>query len=139
MDDQQLREKAKTLDLYQAQMEALARQSDLLRATMDEYLRARDTLNGFKDLKRGEETLVPIGANFFVYCTVKNSRKVIGSVGSNVAVEEPAEKALKRLDARISEMNETGQRISKAIEDLEGKSQALYQEIQGAAGVGQKQ
>lgn len=132
MDERQIKEKAATLELYQAQLDSLVRQSEMLRMTLEDGARTRDTLDNIMKLRRRSELLVPIGANFFIYCTVKSAKKVLSSIGGGVVVEEDAEKALTRLEKRLSETRETNQQIAKAISEIEERARQILSELQHA-------
>ncbi|MEW5936358.1 MAG: prefoldin subunit alpha [Candidatus Thermoplasmatota archaeon] len=132
MDEKQIKEKSAALEVYQSQLDSLARQGEVVRLTLDDCARARQTLENLMNLRRGNELLVSIGANCFIHCSVKSAKKVLSGIGSGVVVEEDAEKALTRIEQRISETRETGQQIAKAMSEIEARAQQILSELQQA-------
>jgi prefoldin alpha subunit len=121
--EEEFRAAAGALELGRAQLEAMARQEELLRLSLEEYLRARETMVRFRDAGVGTEILVPIGANSFLFGTVKETGKCIVGVGSSVAFEEPVGKAVERLEARIKQMTEVQEALAARIQEMEEKVQ----------------
>jgi len=70
-----LRRGIAVLDQYREQIEALAQQQDLVRISLEEHLRAKETLTQYRQAGRGAEVLVPIGANSFVAAESKDVDK----------------------------------------------------------------
>ena len=66
MNDEELRSAARALETYNAQLENISRQVNLLRATRDETYRAGRALHALAEAKEGDEILVPVGASAFV-------------------------------------------------------------------------
>jgi prefoldin alpha subunit len=132
MEQAELEDKLALLEQYRAMMERLAKQDESLRAELEEHMRARDTLQRLDGMKKGEELLVPIGANCFVYASVKNARKVINSVGAGVAVEDTVKKAIERLDASVKNLNEAGQKLAERVQEMDCKARELAAEVDKA-------
>ncbi|MFH0815650.1 MAG: prefoldin subunit alpha [Methanobacteriota archaeon] len=132
MEQAELEDKLALLEQYKTLLERLAKQDEGLRAELEEHMRARDTLQRLDQMKKGEELLVPIGANCFVYASVKNARKVINSVGSGVAVEDTVKKAIERLDDAVKQLNEAGQKLAERVQEMDGKARELAAEVDQA-------
>jgi len=54
------------LDQYREQIEALAQQQEIVRISLEEHMRARETLTRYREAGKGAEVLVPVGANSFL-------------------------------------------------------------------------
>ena len=136
----ELRRAATNLELVRGQMEVLARQAETLEVALEEVLRARETLQRANEAGAGRELLLPIGANSFVFGTLKDGERVIVSIGSDVAVELPVGSAVERLEARAKAIEEAErglaarmQELSIAEEESGAKVQELYAKAQGGA------
>jgi prefoldin alpha subunit len=132
MEKAELEDKLALLEQYKTLMDRLAKQDESLRAELEEHMRARDTLQRIDGMKKGAEMLVPVGANCFVYASVKNAKKVICSVGAGVAVEDSVKKAVERLDETIGELNEAGQKLAERVQEMDGKARELAAEVDQA-------
>ena len=138
--DAELRRAVANLELVRAQMENLGRQEELLRITLEEVARARETLLRAKDAGEGSELLMPIGANSFVFGSLRDPGRVIVGIGSDVAIELPTDDAIGRLEARVKAIEEAErglaarmQELSVAEEETSAKVQELYAKAQGGA------
>ncbi|MBI4416795.1 MAG: prefoldin subunit alpha [Euryarchaeota archaeon] len=135
----ELRRAVASLELIRAQMDALARQEDLLRVTLEEIVRARESLTRLQQGGVGAELLMPIGANSFVYGTLKNAERVIVGIGSDVAVELEIPAAVERLDERMKAIEDVERGLAGRMAELEvaaqehnARVQELYAKAQGA-------
>ena len=55
---------------------------------------------------------------------------MISNLGSTIAAEEGIDKALKRLDRHIEDLNKAGQELAINVNELETKCATLTQELQ---------
>ncbi|NLU46225.1 MAG: prefoldin subunit alpha [Euryarchaeota archaeon] len=94
MDDGEIRQAMTALETYNQQLESLGRQVQILRASMDDAVRARETLKALKDAEAGDDVLLPIGASSFVNVKISDDTRVITNVGSRVSVEKTIDEAL---------------------------------------------
>ncbi|HKZ64284.1 MAG TPA: prefoldin subunit alpha [Thermoplasmata archaeon] len=136
----ELRRAATNLELVRGQMEVLARQAETLEVALEEVLRARETLQRANEAGAGRELLLPIGANSFVFGTLKDGERVIVSIGSDVAVELPVGSAVERLEARAKAIEEAERGLAARMAQLEQQENAhnrrvqeLYEQTQGRA------
>ncbi len=118
-------------------MESLNEQSEMLRLSLEEHMRAKETMTRFQKGGKGAEILVPVGANSFLFARIEDPDKAIVGIGSDITVEESMEVAVKRLETRIEDiekalqglagrMVETSRKVeekSELVKDLYGKTQ----------------
>jgi len=130
VNEQEIKQALSTLDLMRSQAESLAEQQQLIQYSLEEYTRAKETLSKWKDAKKGEEILVPIGGNSFVFAKVEFNSKALVGIGSGVTVEKPVEEAIATLDTRINEMVEAMKKINESMTVLETRSANLTRKVQ---------
>ena len=130
MKEEEIRQKVGELETYRAQLDALLKQDEILRLNVEEFLRARDTLEGIKEKKSGDEILMPIGANFFVHAKLSDTENVISNLGSTIAAGEKIEDAIKRLEYHIGELNKAGQELTNKVTELESTCTTITQQLQ---------
>ena len=140
-----LRRGIAVLDQYREQIEALAQQQDLVRISLEEHLRAKETLTQYRQAGRGAEVLVPIGANSFVAAESKDVDKAFVSIGSDLLVFDDMERQVERLDARIKSITEAANAIGQRLGDLQRRAEAhgaavqdLYDRLQGPGAPGER-
>ncbi len=118
------------LELIRTQMETLARQEDVLRVTLEEIIRARETLSRVSQVGVGAELLMPIGANSFVVGQLKDVDRVIVGIGSDVAVDLAIPAAIERLDARVKAIEDAEEGLASRMAELDVAAQERSAEVQ---------
>lgn len=138
-----LRRGLAVLDQYREQLEALAQQQEIVRVSLEEHMRAKETLLRYKEAGKGAEVLVPVGANAFLVAEVKDPEKAFVGVGSDVILFDDIPKQVERLDGRIKSISDAmaaiGQRLAELQQRAESQGaavQSLYDRLQGGAGTG---
>ncbi len=134
MNEQELRQAMSTLELFRAQLESIAENQQLIQISLEELGRARETLNQYRNAKEGDELLVPIGGNSFVFAKVATNAKAIVGIGTGISVEKSMDEAVTTMDERSKELMDTMNKLNErrvAIEDQANVlSQAVQQEMQ---------
>lgn len=130
MTEEELRSAVATLDLARAQLDGLAKQGELLRMTLEEHMRAKETISRFNETKTGEKLLVPVGADCFVFAAVENNEDVIVGLGSDVMITDTTGDAITKLDKRIKQMNGSEEELAKRMGELDGEIARLTEIVQ---------
>ena len=125
------------LELSKAQLENLSRQQELIRGSLEEHLRAKETAEAFSKAEKGEEVLVPAGAGVFLHAKIGDVKSGIANIGAGAMMERDLPDIAKILDSRIEElkaaaqeMDEQAEKISYAIEQLSAEAQQQYVSMQ---------
>jgi len=116
------------LDQFRETMDALAQQQEIIRISLEEHLRARETLTRYREGGTNAEILVPVGANSFLVAASKDVDKAFVSIGSDLLVYDKIETQIERLDARIKSITEAANAIGQRLGDIQRRAEA-----QGAA------
>lgn len=123
-----LRRGIAVLDQFREQIEAFAQQQEIVRISLDEHLRAKETVTRYREAGRGAEILVPIGANSFLVAESKDVDRAFVSIGSDLIVYDDITKQIERLDARIKSITEAANAIGQRLGEMQRRAEA-----QGAA------
>ena len=132
MKEDEVRQMMSTMEYYRAQLESLAEQQQIIQMSLEENIRARETLKQYRSAGDGAEILVPVGGNSFVHAKVVSSEKALVGLGSGVTVEKSGEEALEIIESRISELSETVKKVSERRGFLEAEHAKLNQQFQEA-------
>lgn len=130
MKEEELRQALAVLDAYKAQLDSLSSQLQLLQMTLEEAIRARDTLRAFSTAKVGDEIMVPIGASSFVFATAANTEKAVIGIGNRLSQERPMEEAVTYMEDNIREISEALKKANEAGTELENRARQLSAIIQ---------
>ncbi|MCI4371606.1 MAG: prefoldin subunit alpha [Thermoplasmata archaeon] len=126
--ERELRQGIAVLDQFRENIDALAQQQEIIRISLEEHLRARETLTRYKEAGKGAEVLVPVGANSFVVTESRDVERAFVSIGSDLLVCDEIPKQVERLDARIKSITEAANAIGQRLGELQRRA-----EVQGAA------
>jgi prefoldin alpha subunit len=121
--EQQVQEDLMRLDAYRSQLNALVQQHQILTASRQEHLRARESLDGVDRAPAGAELLLPLGAEAFVRGSIDRTAPVLVGIGSGIVVEMERPKVVELLSDRLL-------RIDQAVKDLETQMTSVDDRIQ---------
>ncbi len=125
MEDKDLRQAMMVLESYNEQLEVLRQQIELVQFSLEESVRARETLKVFKDAKEGQELLIPIGASVFVNAKVTNSDKAIVGVGNKISITKDIPDAADYMNSITIELQEALKKVSGTYSDIQVKTTNL--------------
>ena len=121
--EQQVQEDLIRLDAYRNQLNALLQQHQILTASRQDHIRARESLEGVDRAPASAELLLPLGGETFVRGSVDRNAPVLVGVGSGIVVEMERPKVVELVAQRVV-------RIEQALRDLEGQMSTLDERIQ---------
>ena len=143
LEDNELRQAIAAMESYKERVEALSRQVQVLRVSLEEVTMSSDALKAFKNAKEGDDIMVPVGASSFITVKVTSNRNVVVGIGSNISVEKDIDDAISYMDANNAEIAEALKKSAEALNEaqqaLTTSSNAVQQEYvnrqQGAQGI----
>lgn len=121
--ESQVQEDLIRLEAYRNQLNALLQQHQILSASRQDHVRARESLEGVDAAPAGTELLLPLGGETFVRGSVDLRVPVLIGVGSGIVVEMERPKVIELLVERTK-------RIDQAIREMEGQINTLDERIQ---------
>ncbi len=127
----ELRRGLAVLDQYREQLESLAQQQEIIRVSLEEHMRAKETLTRYQQAGEGAEVLVPVGANSFIVAASKDTGKAFVSIGTDLVVYDEVPKQIERLDGRIKSIGEAMTAIGQRLADLQQRAEAQSAAVQG--------
>jgi len=130
MNDDELRQALSVLDVYKAQLEALAGQGQILQLSLEEALRARETMKALLNAKEGDEILIPVGASSFVPAKASGKGKAIVGIGNRMSVEKDLDDAVKFMDNSVNELSEALKKVGESITEMESNARNLSLAVQ---------
>ena len=130
MNDDELRQALAAIEIFNTQLESLAQQAQIFRMSLEEALRARETMKALLDAKEGEEILVPIGASSFVTAKATGDKKAIVGIGSRLSVEKDLDGAVAFLDQTAKEISDALKKTGESIAEIETKARNLSMAVQ---------
>jgi len=140
-----LRRGMAVLDQYRDQIEALAQQQEIIRISLEEHLRARETMTRYREAGQKAEILVPVGANSFLVAESRDVDRAYVSIGSDLLVYDDIATQIERLDARIKSITEAANAVGQRLGELQRRAEAqgaavqdLYDRLQAKGAPGER-
>jgi len=127
-----LRRGLAVLEYYRAQVESLTQQQEIVRVSLEDHLRARETLLRYQKAGKGAEVLVPVGANSFLVAEVRDPERAYVGIGSDLVVFDTIPAQLERLEARIKSMTQAANAIAQRLQEAQGRAEEQNAYVQDA-------
>jgi prefoldin alpha subunit len=111
-----VRQLASEIRILEGSIGVLQSRLDIVRAAINEVTLAYNTLDGVKNIKEGESTLVPVGAGSYIRMQIGDSKKMIMGVGAGVAMEKDVESSIEELKVRLQELEKARTSIQQQLD-----------------------
>ena len=128
MNEDELQKGIATLELLKVQLENLQKQIDAIQLSIQEIIRAVETLEGYTKMEN-DEILVPIGAGVFISAKI-GEKKGIMSIGNNIFVDLPLEKMIESLKERRKKYEELLSKLTIDMKKLQENYAVLSDKVE---------
>ena len=132
VDDNELRQALALMDAYKERVEAMSRQVQVLRMSLEEVSLALEAVKAFKDSKEGDEIMVPVGASCFIPVKVTGNKTVVTGVGTGISIQKTSQESIDYLETNSAEISEALKKsvdaLNEAQQNLTAMSEAVQQE-----------
>lgn len=116
------------IEAYKEQLEALEGQSAYLQAMVNDYLKAKITIENLEKLEKGE-ILLPIGGGIYVPAVCEKVEKVLVAEGADVVIEKDLKSTIESIDKRIRDLQETISRIGETYQKIQDRIEELTRKL----------
>lgn len=130
MDDDEVRQAMSLLDTFRAQLDALTKQSQILQISLQDTVKAHETLKAMAQAKPGDEILIPVGGGTLVRAVVSENTNALVGIGSKLSVDMKAEEAIEYMSSNSKEITEALKKLTETMEEMSSKAQALQVAVQ---------
>jgi prefoldin alpha subunit len=133
----ELRDGMAMLENAKAQLDALSKQQQLIQMAIEEHVRARETIKKVTEGVPGDEVLIPVGADSYIYAKISDRKDGVVGVGSGVSIQRKPEDAEKYLDGKIDDLTQAFKKVADRasqteamIEELSARLEDMYAKMQ---------
>ena len=112
---------------YIAQIEALRAEIAVIDENIATYRTAIKTINNLRDLGKGKNILIPIGAGAQIEAKIENPDRIVVSIGPGISAELNAEEALTQIAKEIASLQALRRTLEEAIAEAYAKTEELLQ------------
>ena len=117
-------------EAYKEQLESLEKQAVYVQAIIEDYTKAKVTMEKLSKTKKDSDVLVPIGGGVFLYAKYDSNAKVLLSEGADVVIERDIDYAIDALQKRIDDLNNGLTKLNEMAIQLQQKMQDISLTIQ---------
>ena len=128
MNEDELQKGIATLELLKVQIENLQKQIDAIQLSIQEIIRAVETLEGYTKMEN-DEILVPIGAGVFISAKIGEKKGIMG-IGNNLFVDLPLEKMIESLKERRKKYEELLSKLTMDMKKLQENYAVLSEKVE---------
>ena len=101
------------------QRDMFANQLEFVSASLNNLMNTKVTTENLKNVKDGEEILVPIGGLINIYATIKNPNKIQLYISQDIVIEKDLDSSIEFIDKIIEQHNEQLQFLRTQIQNLD--------------------
>ncbi len=131
--DEELSRYMALIEYYKEQLSLLDTQMSYVQAAMNDYAKAKITVEHLQQQEKDAELLMPIGGSTFVYAKAADPQKVLFDVGSGVVAEKTVDDAIKKIDERMEQLQQTQEKLSTMIHQVQAEAQDISEKAQKLA------
>ena len=128
--DEELAKYMSIIEQYKEQMTQLETQSSYLQAAINDYNRAKITIEKLNNVDKDTELFVPIGGSTFINATTNNTSKVLFDIGGGIVTEKASDDAIKKIDQRVEDLHKTQDKIMETIQKLQNEATEISAKAQ---------
>jgi len=121
---------------YQAQAETTSQEMVFVGQAIGEHEKAIETIKQLKRMKAGDEMIVPIGANSYIYVTLGNTDKIIVRIGGGVSAEKDPDSSMEYLKEKKKELENSQREMAGVLQRIEQEAQKIQTRLQEIAAAG---
>ncbi|NPA51653.1 MAG: prefoldin subunit alpha [Aquificae bacterium] len=112
---------------YIAQIEALRTEIAAIDTAIADLRAVIKTINNIKDLGKGKNILIPIGAIAQIEAKIEEPDKVVVSIGNGISAELSVEEALAQIAKEIATLQALRRALEEAIVEAYAKTEELLE------------
>ena len=112
------------------QRDMFASQLEIINVSLNNLMNTKTTIENLKDVKDGEEILVPIGGLINLQATIKNPSRILFYISQDVVIEKDLNSSIEFVDKIIGQHNEQQQYLRTQIQNLDLNLQNMSRSFQ---------
>ncbi|UCF49525.1 MAG: prefoldin subunit alpha [Thermoplasmatales archaeon] len=128
--DEELAKYLSIIEQYKEQLNNLEMQSSYIQSAILDYNKAKITLENLKKTDKDKEILLPIGGSTFINANIKDPSNVLFDIGAGLVTEKKTEEAVKKIDKKIEELQQTQERVTAVMQNLQNSSAEITAKAQ---------
>ena len=128
--EEELSQSMEALEMVKAQLENMSKEAEILQMSLNEHIRALETLKAYSKLDEGKEILIPVGAGTFIPARSSGAGWALVSIGTGLTAEKKLGEAVEALEKSAGEVELEERKLIQNMKNLEKQAQLLSQRVQ---------
>jgi prefoldin alpha subunit len=128
--EEELSQSMEALDMAKMRLENLSKEAEILQMSVNEHIRAMETIKAYARTGDGKEILIPIGAGTFIPARSTGSDKALVAIGTGLSIEKSFDEAVAALEKAAAEVELEERKLIQEMKNLEKQAQLLSQRVQ---------
>jgi prefoldin alpha subunit len=128
--DQEVSRNLTLIEYYKEQLTTLDAQLQYLQAAVADFYKAKITVEQLCKTTENHEILIPIGGGSYLSGLLKDNAKVLVDIGAGLVTERSHEDAVKKIQQRITALQENQQKLLTLAQKIEQEAAELSEKTQ---------
>ena len=111
-------------------LNALDMQLQISQSALNDYTKAKLTLENLSKSTKEDDILIPIGGGTFIKGNLTDNNKILTDIGAGIVTEKPLKDALAKVDERIKLMQENRDKLINLAQKIQTEAAELSQKTQ---------
>jgi len=136
-DEEELSQSMEALEMAKQRLESMSKEAEILQMSLNEHIRALETLKAYARAGEGDEILIPVGAGTFLPAKSSGAGWALVSIGTGLTAEKKLDEAVAALEKSAGDVELEERKLIQNMKNLEKQAQLLSQRVQTLSEGGQ--
>jgi len=128
--EEEMSQSMEALEMAKARLENMSKEAEILQMSLNEHIRALETLKAYAKAGEGKDILIPVGAGAFLPARSTGAGTALVSIGTGLTVEKKLDEAVESLEKSAGEVELEERKLIQEMKNLEKQAQLLSQRVQ---------
>ena len=133
--EEELSQSMEELEMAKMRLDNMSKEAELLQMSINEHVRAIETLKAYAKTGDGKDILIPVGAGTFIPARSTGSDRTLVAIGSGLSVEKKLDDAVAALEKAAGDIEMEERKLLQEMKNLEKEAQLLSQRVQAISQV----
>jgi len=116
------------IEAYREQLEAIDAQSAYIQALINDYVKAKITIENLE--KEGKkDVLLPIGGGIFIPAKCDKVTEVLVSEGADIVIKKNLKDAKESLDSKVKDLQDSLKRLGESYQKIQARMEEISQKV----------
>ena len=128
--DEELSRLMMIIEQYKEQLNQIEMQISYLQQAINEYNKAKITVENLEKNEKNSDILMPIGGGTYIDAKAKNTKKILFDIGAGYVVEKKSQDAVEKIEERTQELEKNIKRLQDIKTKTQNEANEVYQKAQ---------